>query len=78
MKRKLFLIQCLIMLSAMNAVSQEEYLEGQSCTSIMVGCKASTDGSVITSHTCDGYYRTWVTWEPAADHEEGTMHKVYK
>ena len=51
MKRKLFLIQCLIMLSAMNAVSQEEYLEGQSCTSIMVGCKASTDGSVITSHT---------------------------
>lgn len=78
MKRKLFLIQCLIMLSAMNAVSQEEYLEGQSCTSIMIGCKASTDGSVITSHTCDGYYRTWVTWEPAADHEEGTMHKVYK
>jgi len=25
----------------------------------MVGKKASTDGSVITSHTCDSWYRTW-------------------
>ena len=25
--------------------------DGQSCTSIMVGRKASADGSVITSHT---------------------------
>jgi len=25
------------------------------CTSIMVGAKASTDGSVITSHTCDSH-----------------------
>lgn len=53
-------------------------LEGSNCTSIMVGRKASVDGSVIVSHTCDGRYRTWVTMEPAADHPEGTMHKVYK
>ncbi|MBR3074943.1 MAG: hypothetical protein IKH11_04200, partial [Bacteroidales bacterium] len=26
----------------------------------MVGRQASADGSVITSHTCDGRYRTWV------------------
>ena len=32
----------------------------ESCTSIMVGKKASADGSVITSHTCDGNYRTWI------------------
>lgn len=32
----------------------------ESCTSIMVGKAASTDGSVITSHTCDGRYRTWM------------------
>ena len=25
------------------------------CTSIMVGKKASTDGSVMTSHTCDSH-----------------------
>ena len=41
------------------------------CTSIMVGCKASTDGSVITSHTCDGVSHTWVTYVPAADHKKG-------
>jgi len=34
-----------------------EYLK--SCTCIMVGKDASTDGSVMTSHTCDAYYRTF-------------------
>lgn len=53
-------------------------LVGGNCTTIMVGCKASADGSVITSHTCDSRYRTWVTMEPAADHRNGEMHKVYK
>ncbi|MGE0091035.1 MAG: dipeptidase [Bacteroidales bacterium] len=32
----------------------------ESCTSIMVGKKASTDGSVMTAHTCDSNYRTWL------------------
>ena len=50
----------------------------ESCTSIMVGKKASTDGSVITSHTCDGRYRTWMTVEPAADHKKGSKHEVRK
>lgn len=50
--------------------------DGQSCTSIMVGRLASTDGSVITSHTCDGRYRTWSYMEPAADHAPGSMHQI--
>ena len=50
----------------------------ESCTSIMVGKRASTDGSVITSHTCDGRYRTWMTIEPAADHKKGAKHEVRK
>ncbi len=29
--------------------------ESRACTSIMVGCKASIDGSVMTSHTCDSH-----------------------
>lgn len=59
------------------SLSAQEY-DGQSCTSIMVGRKASTDGSVITSHTCDGRYRTWAQMEPAADHEPGAMHQVLR
>ena len=58
--------------------TQEQEFVGQSCTSIMVGRKASTDGSVITSHTCDGSYRTWVQMEPAADHQPGEMHPVLR
>lgn len=53
-----------------------EGLEGQSCTSIMVGKKASTDGSVITSHTCDGRYRTWMTIEAATHNPKGSLHEV--
>ncbi len=41
-----------------------------SCTSIMVGKDASTDGSVMTSHTCDSWYRTWMNMVPAKDWEE--------
>lgn len=51
---------------------------GESCTSIMVGKKATTDGSVITSHTCDGRYRTWLSFEKSADHADSILHKVYK
>ena len=43
----------------------------------MVGRLASTDGSVITSHTCDGVSHTWVSYEPAADHKKGETTKVY-
>ena len=51
-------------------------LEGQSCTTIMVGKKASDDGSVMTSHTCDGRYRTWMSIEPAQKHPQGAKHPV--
>ena len=50
---------------------------GENCTTIMVGRLASTDGSVMTSHTCDGNYRTWLEIYPRQQHEKGTMHPVY-
>ncbi len=74
--KKLFSLIALIAL-ALPLQAQEDY-SGASCTSIMVGKKASTDGSVITSHTCDGRYRTWVQMEPAADHAPGTLHPVLR
>lgn len=51
---------------------------GESCTSIMVGKKASTDGSVITSHTCDGRYRTWLQVERGQIFKKDTTVKIYK
>lgn len=78
MKIKTLLFTLLMVLPFYMAQGQEEHLVGANCTSIMVGSKASADGSVMTSHTCDSRYRTWITMEPAADHDAGAMHKVYK
>lgn len=48
------------------------------CTDILVGKDATTDGSVITSHTVDGRYDSRILIYPAADHEPGTMVPVYQ
>ncbi|HCM59448.1 MAG TPA: peptidase [Bacteroidales bacterium] len=49
----------------------------ENCTSIMVGRLASADGSVMTSHTCDGRYRTWLEVVPAMKFDRDTVHPVY-
>lgn len=49
----------------------------ESCTSIMVGKKASVDGSVMTSHTCDGNYRTWMNIVPAKTYPKDTVTGIY-
>lgn len=48
------------------------------CTVVMVGKKASTDGSVISTHTCDCGFCDW-TWRyvPPADHAPGATRKIY-
>jgi dipeptidase len=51
---------------------------GENCTTIMVGRLASTDGSVMTSHSCDGNYRTWLEIYPHQKHENGILHPVYE
>ncbi|MBN1939324.1 MAG: C69 family dipeptidase [Candidatus Aminicenantes bacterium] len=52
-------------------------VEFDGCTSIQVGRLASTDGSVMTAHTCDGNYRQWVNIVPHAKHSEGSKNKIY-
>jgi dipeptidase len=48
------------------------------CTSIQVGRLATTDGSVITCHTCDGNYRMWLNIVPRAKWPENAVNKVYR
>ena len=80
MKKALLILALLVPMALQAQMSQRE-----SCTSIMVGKRASADGSVITSHTCDGRYRTWMTIEPAAKYaagattaiRKGTLHTSY-
>jgi len=47
------------------------------CTSIMVGRLASTDGSVMTAHSCDGNYRTWLQIEPRRENPPGARKPIY-
>lgn len=75
--RNKYLLSFILALAAFGLYAQD-YLEGESCTSILVGKQATTDGSVITSHTCDGRYRTWAVWEPAADHKKGETMEIRK
>ena len=59
------------------AVGLDIESEPESCTSIMVGRKASTDGSVITCHSCDGNWRTWLRFEPHMKHDQNAKHEVW-
>jgi dipeptidase len=47
------------------------------CTSIMVARAASTDGSVMTAHSCDGNYRTWVQIEPRRNSRAGAEKPIF-
>ncbi len=51
---------------------------GEGCTVIMVGKAASTDGSTMTTHTCDCGTCDW-TWGhvAAADHKPGDTRKIW-
>jgi len=63
---------------AINASFAQEFIVSDNCTSILVGKKASADGSTMTSHTCDsGSDRTWVNIVPHQKHPAGSMCPVY-
>jgi dipeptidase len=47
------------------------------CTSIMVARNASTDGSVITCHSCDGNYRTWLNIVPHQKYPQDSKRQIY-
>lgn len=75
MRHYIILTAALLCLGDMNIKAQTER---DACTSIMVGKKASADGSVMTSHTCDSWYRTWMSIEPAHDYPRDTIMSIYE
>jgi len=51
----------------------------EACTSITVGKKASADGSVMTSHTCDSHRtRSWLDIVQAKDYKNGAKLTLVK
>ena len=63
--------------SYLSAQETDKDLYNESCTSIMLGKNATDDGSVITAHTCDAYYRTWLDFVQAQTHKTDTTQKIY-
>ncbi|MDD3272718.1 MAG: C69 family dipeptidase, partial [Bacteroidales bacterium] len=82
--KKLSLMLLAIFLTGV-AVAQTQWIPvnpddenfSESCTSIMVGKKASTDGSVMTAHTCDSNYRTWVEMTARKKYKPGDTEPIY-
>ena len=76
------LFSALVLGVSAQAIESEDYsVHGpspESCTSIYVGKKASTDGSTMTSHTCDSNFRTWLDIVPAMEFEKGSLATIYK
>jgi dipeptidase len=85
MKKSILIPSLLMLLFCVPFIASSQYTDidsdgpgyGENCTTIMVGRLASTDGSVMTSHSCDGNYRTWLEIIPRKKNEKGTMHPIY-
>ncbi|WP_372650732.1 dipeptidase [Draconibacterium sp.] len=74
---RISLLVMLVLSSASFLFAQPDDNRNESCTSIMFGKDATDDGSVITAHTCDAYYRTWVNFVSAQKFDRDTTHNVY-
>jgi dipeptidase len=80
--RKLLLFMSLvfalsILVGSFGMASAVEEEEGN-CTAIIAGKDASVDGSVMTTHTCDGWYDARLVVVPGKTFEPGIMAPVYQ
>ena len=75
MKSVLLSILIILMISTHISADVSDWEGGRpdKCTTIMVGKKASNDGSVMTSHTCDSHRTpSWMDIQPARKYKEGS------
>ena len=72
MNRKRFFALCVTLLVLATAGS------ALACTVTAIGKKATVDGSVMTSHTCDGWYDNRIQVIKGQSFPDGAMTPVYK
>jgi len=59
-------------------LQNDQKIEFEGCTSIIVGRLASIDGSTMTSHSCDsGTDRTWINVVPHRTHKKGEVYGLF-
>ena len=84
MHRKTAVLAAILALAALMAGAQDfsqfasPDLEPGECTALIIGKLASADGSVMTSHTCDGNYDSRLTVVPGAKFKPGETVKIVK
>lgn len=83
MDKKLFSLVLVFVLSvsAFSQVDKSDWQGGvpEGCTSITAGKLATSDGSVVTSHTDDSHRtRSWMDIVPAIKHPAGSTVNMYK
>lgn len=81
MKTAILTIAIAFALSSIIAQDRSDWIGSypEACTSITVGKSATTDGSVITSHTDDSHRtRSEMNIIPAMDHKPGEMTPMYR
>lgn len=69
--RKLLCVMLTIVLLMLTAVP------ALACTPLGVGREASVDGSVMVSHTCDGWYDQRIQIVPGGEHKPDEMMEIY-
>ena len=81
MKKKVYTVFVFFCCAMVSLSAQERVVEltnsDESCTSIAAGKLATTDGSVMTSQTCDGTSRTWMEVVPAQNWPDTAKVDIY-
>ena len=76
-KKKKSVIVMIFLCLFIVAYAQAKNGDGE-CTALIIGKLASADGSVMTSHTCDGNYDSRLFIIPGGKFKQGDTVKIYK